>query len=155
MVKVPDLTVDDPALSVLKLVRSNRGAAGGIWAVCHPTREGSARACSYSPTTLMGFTSSTEKRAVSPSAVSILQAYWVFLMFPFDSTWYRAFRKSVVVTSATGISLGVLAWNAAGGKTSGNASGCKRMVSDRSRSVRERRRLYRKRIFCHGQALSN
>ena len=103
----------------------------------------------------MGFTSSSEKRAVSPSAVSTLQAYWVFLMFPFDSTWYRAFRKSVVVTSATGISLGVLAWNAAGGKTSGNASGCKRMVSDGSRPVRERRRLYRKRIFCHGQALSN
>jgi len=55
----------------------------------------------------MGFTSSSEKRAVSPSAVSILQTYWVFLVFPFDSTWYRVFRKSVVVTSATSISLGV------------------------------------------------
>ena len=123
MVKVPDLTVDDPALSVLKLVRSNRGAAGGIWAVCHPTREGSARACSYSPTTLMGFTSSSEKRAVSPSAVSILQAYWVFLMSPFDSTRCLVFRLSVVVTSATNISLNVLAWNAAREKGYGQRVG--------------------------------
>ena len=79
----------------------------------------------------------------------------VFLMSPFDSTWHWVFRRSVVVTSATNISLDVLAWNAAGGKTSGNASGCRRVVSERSRSAKERFRPYRKRIFYHGQALSN
>ena len=74
------------ALSVLKIGSFKPGAAGDIWAVCRAARKGLTRARSYSPTTLMGFTSSSEKRAVSPSAVSILQAYWVFLMFPFDST---------------------------------------------------------------------
>ena len=110
------------------------------------------RARPYSSTTLIDSTSASEKWAVSPPVVSILYPCRVFRISSFDSTWYRVFRKSVVVTSATSISLGVWSWNAAGGKTSGNASGCRRVVSDRSRSARERFRPYRKRIFCHGQA---
>ena len=70
------------------------------------------RARPYSSTTLMGSTSSSVRHAASPFAVSILQAYWVFVMSPFDLTWYRVFRKSVVVTSATGISLGFWSWKA-------------------------------------------
>ena len=40
-------TTDSLALSVLKLVRSNRGAVGGIRAVCRAAREGLTRARSY------------------------------------------------------------------------------------------------------------
>jgi hypothetical protein len=80
-------------------------------------------------------------------AIGLVYANEAFArIFGYESAG-EVLRKSVVVTSAASISLGVRSWNAPGGQTSGNASGCRRVVSDRSRSARKRFRPYRKRIF--------
>jgi hypothetical protein len=65
----------------------------------------------YASTTLIDSTSSSAKHIVSPPAVLISYPCQVLRMSSFDWTWYRVFRRSVVVTSATSIELGIFSWN--------------------------------------------
>lgn len=78
---------------------------GSTWQI-HPLRRIGRHARSYSSTTLIDSISSAGIRATFPFAASILYPCCVSVISSLDSTSYLVFRRSVLVTSATSISLG-------------------------------------------------